>query len=48
MIETPNNEKITLWNPNAAVNWSVLFTPIFGAWIQAKNWKALGALSSLF
>ena len=31
-----------LWNPNAATNWSVLFTPIFGAWLQAKNWEALG------
>lgn len=31
-----------LWNPNAAANWSLLFTPIFGALVQMKNWQALG------
>ena len=31
-----------LWNPNAAANWSLMFTPIFGAWIHAKNWNELG------
>ena len=31
-----------LWNPNAAAVWSLLFTPIFGAWLQMKNWQALG------
>jgi hypothetical protein len=31
-----------LWNPNAAANWSLLFTPVFGAWVQMKNWTALG------
>ena len=30
-----------LWNPNAAANWSVLITPILGAWLHAKNWKEL-------
>lgn len=30
-----------LWNPNAAANWSLLFSPIFGAWVQARNWQAL-------
>ncbi len=30
-----------IWNPNAAANWSLLFTPVFGALLQAKNWKAL-------
>lgn len=33
-----------LWNPNAAANWSLLFTPVFGAWLHAKNWQALGQL----
>lgn len=33
--------KPSLWNPNAAVNWSVVFTPVFGAWLHAKNWKEL-------
>jgi hypothetical protein len=31
-----------LWNPNAAANWSLLFTPIFGAYLQAVNWRTLG------
>ncbi len=31
-----------LWNPNAAANWSLLFTPIFGAYLHTKNWEALG------
>ena len=33
---------VALWNPNAAANWSLLFSPVFGAWIHAKNWTALG------
>jgi hypothetical protein len=31
-----------LWNPGAAVAWSLLFSPTFGALIQMKNWQALG------
>ena len=30
-----------LWNPNAAANWSLLFSPVFGAFLQMKNWQAL-------
>lgn len=30
-----------LWNPAAAVNWSVLFSPILGSYLHAKNWKSL-------
>ena len=44
-----NNQKIEsslvetkLWNPNAAGLWSFLFSPIFGAWLHALNWKSLG------
>ncbi len=33
---------VSLWNPNAAANWSFLFSPVFGAWLHAKNWSALG------
>ena len=33
---------LRLWNPNVAANWSIVFTPIFGAWIHAKNWRELG------
>ena len=31
-----------LWNPNAAANWSLLFSPIFGAFLHMKNWEELG------
>jgi hypothetical protein len=31
-----------LWNPNAAANWSLLFSPVFGAWLHTRNWQALG------
>jgi hypothetical protein len=37
-------QQAAIWNPNAAVNWSILFTPLFGAWLHAKNWTALGEL----
>ena len=35
-------KQIKLWNPNAAANWSLLFTPIFGSYLQFRNWQALG------
>lgn len=35
-------ESPALWNPGAAAGWSLLFTPIFGATVQMKNWQALG------
>lgn len=38
----PKVEAPALWNPNAAANWSLLFTPAFGAWLHMKNWQALG------
>lgn len=31
-----------LWNPNAAVNLSLLFSPAFGAYLHMRNWEALG------
>lgn len=31
-----------LWNPDAVGNWSLLFTPLFGAVLVRKNWRALG------
>jgi hypothetical protein len=33
---------IALWNPNAAANWSILFSPAFGAYLHMLNWRALG------
>ena len=34
-----------LWNPFAVANWSLLFTPIFGAILLSINWTALGESS---
>lgn len=31
-----------MWNPNAAALWSLVLTPAFGAFLQMKNWQALG------
>jgi hypothetical protein len=31
-----------IWNPDAAANWSLLFTPAFGAYLHMRNWQALG------
>lgn len=39
---SPASIHAALWNPNAAANWSLLFSPVFGAWLHAENWYALG------
>jgi hypothetical protein len=31
-----------IWNPNAASNWSLIFTPAFGSYLNALNWRTLG------
>jgi len=33
---------VALWNPTVAANWSLLFSPVFGAYIHSRNWKSLG------
>ncbi|MGE0040402.1 MAG: hypothetical protein AB7H88_06375 [Vicinamibacterales bacterium] len=38
----PDHPDTAIWNPNAAANWSLIFTPAFGAYLQALNWEALG------
>jgi len=43
--ETPSpttESKGAIWNPNAAANWSILFTPAFGSLIHSINWRVLG------
>ena len=30
-----------LYNPNPAASWSVILTPLFGAYIIRKNWLTL-------
>jgi hypothetical protein len=32
---------VAIWNPNATANWSLLFTPVFGAFLQMLNWEEL-------
>lgn len=42
---TPNvaiREATAIWNPNAAINWSIIFTPAFGSYLHALNWRSLG------
>lgn len=31
-----------IWNPSAASNWSLLFSPVFGSYLHTLNWRALG------
>lgn len=38
----PTSQSPALWNPNAAANWSLLFTPAFGAYLHSRNAEALG------
>lgn len=43
VADVPSGEAApALWNPNAASSWSLLFSPIFGAYLHMKNWQALG------
>jgi len=35
-------EKNAIWNPDAASNWSIIFTPAFGSYLHALNWRTLG------
>jgi hypothetical protein len=40
---TNGDERLSppLWNPGAAAAWSLLFGPMFGAFVHMKNWQAL-------
>ncbi len=31
-----------IWNPNAAGNWSLVFSMAFGSYLLMQNWRALG------
>ena len=37
-----SDQSNAIWNPNATANWSLVFTPAFGSYLQMLNWKALG------
>ena len=42
-VETSSPQgSIAIWNPDAAACWSLALSAIFGAYLQAKNWKTLG------
>jgi hypothetical protein len=41
-IAPPTDAAPPLWNPAAAASWSLLFSPIFGAFLHMRNWQALG------
>lgn len=34
-------DNVRLWNPNAVAWWSLFFTPAFGAYFHARNWRVL-------
>lgn len=38
----PRQDSPPLWNPSAAVGWSLLLSPVFGAYLHMKNWEELG------
>jgi hypothetical protein len=38
----PASRPPSLWNPNAAAGWSLLFTSAFGAFLHARNADAMG------
>jgi hypothetical protein len=40
--QTGISEQIWVWRPNAIAGWSLLLTPIFGAWLTYLNWLTLG------
>jgi len=42
MKEMKAEPGVALWNPDAATKWSLLFTPAFGAYLHALNWRAMG------
>lgn len=33
----PQSEGPTIWNPNAASNWSLIFSPAFGSYLHAQS-----------
>lgn len=38
----PPEQNSAIWNPNAASNWSLIFSPAFGSYLHALNWRTLG------
>lgn len=40
--DDPFDRSGAIWNPNAASNWSIIFSPAFGSYLHALNWRTLG------
>lgn len=40
--QTAISKQTRIWRPNAIAGWSLLLTPIFGAWLTYLNWLTLG------
>jgi len=40
--ETSSYKGKAIWNPIAASNWSLVFSPVFGSYLHALNWRVLG------
>lgn len=41
-MTAPTDSPPPIWNPNVIALWSVFLSPIFGAYIYARNWDILG------
>lgn len=41
LAETGNINTAAMWNPSSAASWSVLFSPVFGSYLHAMNWRTL-------
>lgn len=41
VVPSPEQAR-SIWNPNAASNWSLIFSPAFGSYLHALNWRTLG------
>jgi hypothetical protein len=37
-----NNENQAIWNPSRVAGLSFVFSPAFGSYLQASNWRSLG------
>ncbi|HJU83184.1 MAG TPA: hypothetical protein VJ600_03150 [Holophagaceae bacterium] len=42
LVAAPDRAQVALWNPNAAANWCLVFSPVFGSYLHYRNWQALG------
>ena len=42
MVEGAADRSGAIWNPMAVACWSLVFTPVFGAYLLMRNWETLG------